>query len=108
MSSRSSLGKDPSMYSRRPRARVGQQEQKSTRDAPCACALECESSLGAICGHMHSCVQTQAFGGWEPQETWGCSSAGGPQGAGAGSPVSEVSSNGKRPTPAESRLVHRK
>lgn len=63
------------MCSRRPRARVGQLGQKSTRDAPCACALERETSLGAICGHVHSCVQRQAFGGWEPRETWGCSPA---------------------------------
>lgn len=71
--SRSKLGKGPSMCSRRagagsegPGTHGGQREQKSTRGAPCARTLECETSLGAISGHVHSHVQRQALGGWEP------------------------------------------
>ena len=57
-----------------------QQEQKS--DASRARALECETSLGAICGHTHSRVQRQALGGWEPPGDLGLLSSWGPRGAG--------------------------
>ena len=62
--------------------RSGQQEQRSMRDAPRACALEREMSLGAICGHVHSRVQRQALEVWEPPGDLGLFSSWGPPGAG--------------------------